>query len=186
MYLKSAWKRNTRRGVRDARDYLDLLHPLSGQKPLSRVKYVRDGTATRDNSELCLSSSLSRCGASTSSRAFVLLSTSRGISNLSLAILLRSPDSFPPRPSLALNALYIASSIHDPLRLDSSLETVLNNRGKFGIETMINTNIFDAPFRCDACIIFYICVIKCALSSKIEPVILLFIKNAIKITENPI
>jgi len=55
-----------------------------------------------------------------------------------------SSDSFPTRSSVLNAARCIALSIHDPLWLDSSLETALNSRGRIGIETMINMNIFDA------------------------------------------
>lgn len=79
--------------VRRARctDCFNLPTP-GGQKPLSRVKYVWDGTASRDNSELCLSSS--RRPALPPSRAspFVNLARNPGLCHSSMI-----PDSFPVR-----------------------------------------------------------------------------------------
>lgn len=62
---------------------LVLLLPLfscstGGQKPLSRVKYMREGTASRDNSELCLSSSRPALPSSRAS-AFVNLARDPGL-----------------------------------------------------------------------------------------------------------
>lgn len=100
-YLREhTWKRKTRRArdglCTDCPDYLSTL-PFPPQRrtktPFERVKYVRDGTASRDNSELCLSSSLGR-PALPPNRASSLLSTSRGTLGVPLAILPRFPDSF--------------------------------------------------------------------------------------------
>lgn len=128
-----------RRGcLRSARstDCFDILHlhpPSSSayyrfsscstgrQKPLSRVKYVGDGTASRDNSELCLSSSRP---ALPPSRASAFVNLARDPEKLS-PILLRSPDSFPVR----VFARLMRSARRSTIRLGSihRTKTVLNS-----------------------------------------------------------
>lgn len=99
-------------------DCLNLLHPPADKNPF-REWNMWDGTASRDNSELCLSSS--RRPALPPSRAspFVNLARIPGLRHSSMI-----PDSFPVRFRC------VASPIHDPVRLDSSLKISLNSFGE--------------------------------------------------------